>query len=131
MAHYGGYFDYFFTVSEMDLLREEDTGEFSPQHSPTTTVSLLHVREKLRLLLIHSKLLIQLVLAVASFVLSIFYFTKFKIVFPCPRNSNTADPLWPLPMQVNCVFASLKLLYMLQAYFFFYMSSWQTAVAGG
>ena len=114
-AHYGGYFDYFFSaVSAMDQLREEDTGEYSLKNRniirQLQSAFSTYGRNFVFYLYI-GKLLTQLVLAAGSFILSILYFTDFDIVFPCPRNNNTADPIWPLPVQVNCVFTSLKLLY--------------------
>lgn len=112
-AHYGGYFDYFFsTVSSLERLREEDTGEF-----PVKNRNIIRQLESafstygrnFVLYLYIGKLLLQFVIALASFILSIVFFTEFDVVFPCP--GNTSDPLWPLNESVNCVFTSLKLLY--------------------
>ena len=114
-AHYGGYFDYFFSaVSSLDPLREEDTGEFSPKnHNIVRQLqsSFSTYKRNFVFYLYIGKLLIQLVVAIASLIISVQFFTDFDVLFVCPRDNNTADPLWPLPTQVNCVFTSLKLLF--------------------
>lgn len=115
-AHYGGYFDYFFsTVSLLDQMREENTGEYSTKnHKIVSKLESAYYNTYLQNMvfkLYRAKLVVQLVLAVSSVFLSIWLFTDFDMVFRCPRNNFTADPLWPLPEQVNCVFTSLKFLY--------------------
>lgn len=115
-AHYGGYFDYFFsTVSALEPLREEDTGEFPYKNQNIVRqlqLSFSTYKRNFVFILYIGKLLTQLVVGVVSLVISVLYFTNFDVVFRCPRDSNdTADPSWPLPTQVNCVFTSLKLLF--------------------
>ena len=116
LATYGGQFDYFFSiVKHLDREKDKTTGKYTQnnidivrqiEHSFTT-----YKRNSIYWLYTF-KLSLQLVFALASFVLSAIYFTDFDVVFPCPRHINdTNTSSFPSPDQVTCVFSSLKLLF--------------------
>ena len=115
LATYGGQFDYFFSViKNLDNFRDETTGRY-PKNSIDLVRQLelsftTYGRNSIFWLYV-GKLLLQLVFALASLVVAVFYFTDFEVFFRCPRNNNTMDEFWPLLTDVTCVFTSLKLLY--------------------
>ena len=114
-ANSNGQFDTFLSiVTSLDRFREQDTGKYSKKN-----FNLIHQLEQSFttygrnsiFYLYLGKLILQLILAFASFVISVIFFTDFDAVFYCPRDNNTDYEFWPLSTRVTCVFQSLRLLY--------------------
>ena len=115
LATYGGQFDYFFSVvKNLDHFRDETTGGYSKKNTDLVRQleqSFTTFGRNSIFWLYFGKLGLQLVFALASLVLAVFYFTDFDVYFRCPRDNNTDDQFWPLSTDVMCVFTSLKLLF--------------------
>ncbi len=114
-ANNNGQFDTFLAiVSSLDRFREEHTGRYSKKN-----FNLVHQLEQSFttygrnsiFYLYLGKLTIQLIIVVASFIISVVFFTDFDAIFYCPRDNNTDNEFWPFSAQVTCVFQSLRLLY--------------------
>ena len=116
LNHFGGNLDFFFQLAfSLERQRDVKTGDYPENnfriaqqlHSAFTAF-----QRNFMFRAYCGKLLLQLLLSLASFVLAIFYFTDFDETFPCPQNSkDTTNRNWPLPNeQVLCVFTALRLL---------------------
>ena len=116
LANFGGQFDYFFSIiATLDRSRDEDTGQYSQKNinivRQLQSAFTTYGRNFIYYLYL-GKLSLQLIFAGASLVVSVIYFTDFKVIFQCPRNNDTiSDPTWPLTTDVTCIFTSLKLLF--------------------
>ena len=116
LNHFGGNFDTFLKLaSKLDLLRDETSGEYMPKNfvivdQLSTTFGTYKRNWMFRVYWM--KLALQLVLAIAGFVVVIVFFTDFNASFDCPRTMNdTFDKVWPLSgEQVICIFKSLRLI---------------------
>jgi hypothetical protein len=117
MANFGGQFDYFFSVvSTMDRSRDDTTGQYSQKNFNIVRqlqLSFTTYGRNFVYYLYIGKLMLQMIFAVASLVVSVVYFTDFNVIFQCPRDNSTInnDPNWPLNNDVTCIFTSLKLLF--------------------
>ena len=118
-ANYGGQFDFFFSVvKSFDRFRESETGKYSQKNVNLVRQLELAFTTYGRNFIFHSyfgKLILQLIFAMASLVISVIYFTEFDVVFYCPKDNNTDDPFWPITDQATCVFTSLKLLFWIRS----------------
>ena len=118
-ANYGGQFDFFFSVvKSFDRFRESKTGKYSQKNVNLVRQLELAFTTYKRNCIFYSyfvKLILQLIFAMASLVISVSYFTDFDVVFRCPKYNNTDDPFWPITDQATCVFTSLKLLFWIRS----------------
>lgn len=116
LNHYGGNFDFFFSQArEMDRTRDEDTGEYSEKNRiiiQQLSQAFATFNQNWMFILYVCKLILQLGLTLAGFVVAIIYFTDFDEIFYCPRDFNLSmlpDEFWPLEEPVRCVFTALQL----------------------
>ena len=115
--HYGGNFEFFFSlVREMDRIRNEDTGDYSEKNHiilQQLTEAFTTYKQNWMFNLYVFKLILQLFITIAGFVVALAFFTDFSEVFPCPSNFNASgglsDPFWPLYDEIPCVFTSMRL----------------------
>ncbi len=120
---YNGSFEFFFTQSrELDRTRDHGSGFYSDKNylvvdqldKAFTTYNQNWMYTSYLL-----KLVVQLVISIAGFIIAVFFFNNFNEVFLCPLNfSNSSlqanNPLWPLEVQVTCVFKSIRLFAILR-----------------
>lgn len=116
LNHYGGNFEFFFAQSkELDRTRNEDTGCYSENNRiiiQQLTQAFTTYKQNWMFLLYVLKLVLQLIITVAGFLVAIVAFTDFQETFMCPKfnaSSENLDPFWPYNTNVRCVFTSLRL----------------------
>ena len=114
---YGADVDAFiYLVSRLSLTREPSTGDY-PETNYTISKQLDALssgRHKSNLMygLYALKLLAQIIITEAGFVIVFFIFSNFGETFMCPRDSDQVQSEdWPLSTSIKCVFTSLRLLH--------------------
>ena len=110
-SFFQGYFDDFFgLVRELGRLRDPKTGDYSDAN--VNVVGKLeaefssHTRRIFRIYAV--KLVLQVLIGLASIGISEAIFQDFSASFNCPRGEF--PPEWPLPFTVPCSFSSLRIL---------------------
>ena len=114
---YGADLDSFFhLVSRLSRTREPSTGDY-PETNYTISKQLnvfSSGRHKSNFMygLYALKLLAQIIITEAGFVVVFFIFSDFGETFTCPRDSDQVQSEdWPLSTSIKCVFTSLRLLH--------------------
>ena len=112
LNHYGGNFDFFFSlVSTLDRLRN-----ISGEHTTHNNLVVQQLETAFRKGNIFSfyitKLCVQWVISLIALLLAITYFTDFNETFFCPLyESQLHSQEWPFGERAVCVFIALKLLW--------------------
>lgn len=114
--HYGGNFEFFFTLaSTLERLREEAKGNYSEHNhlivQQLETAFSTYNRNTVFWLYV-GKLGLQWLFSAVGFGVAVAYFTEFDETFHCPDNVN--NTFWPLDRPVLCVFTSLRLLWLIR-----------------
>ena len=129
-GYFSKHFDYFFDiVKKLDRLHDPNTGEYDPLNfdyikkleERFSTSDQLKPKEKFSINDVTSirnlyvvKLSLQLMLTIAAFIVNLLYFAEadFDAKFTCIVDLNYT--VWPYPMDIDCVYNSLRLLWFLR-----------------
>ena len=118
LNHYGGNFEFFFTLAaRLDRLREE-SGEYSMANHlivQQADAAFATYNQNTIFYVYTAKLFLQWVFSLASFFTAAAYFTNFEENFICPqRAQDISNPYWPFNEQAMCVFTSLRLIWLIR-----------------
>lgn len=111
-------FHYFFSLAKtLARVRDEKTGLFPPQNANIVRrlqVEFSAYSHRVVFTWYQIKLVVQVIAAVVSLLVSFFVFDNFDVEFKCPR-PNLETSIWPYPGEtVDCIFTSLRLFWLVR-----------------